>query len=309
MFMGYMRPSMCSGCGELYVNRGLNTLVGAVSGFVLGIVIFVPLAYFKVPESTAVIAILLGLPFTIVAYGIFAHPVPYVEPKKYSPRAWWEIPIIYGVLPFALVIFSMHLLVSYGDNVRAAVRESRDVISGGFILLIAASLAVLVRSRRQVHAPPRRSAKFHPDPRNDKVIVVSGWTEEELERMISDFVRESFISTSFKVTRVPREGLTYQIVFPEDIPPKLFLSFVNYLNYPLNLVYNGRAINVIGKTTLSSAFDVPDQSLVGARAIVQVPDNDDEFDVVHIQIDSGPTYRWAFSESEWVPVNTRAREK
>lgn len=300
---------MCSGCGELYVNRGLNTLVGAVSGFVLGLVIFAPLAHFKVPESTAVIAILLGLPFTFVAYGIFARPVPYVEPKKYSPRAWWEIPIIYGVLPFALVIFSMHLLVSYGDNVRDTVRESRDIISGGLILLIAACLAVLLRPRREVHVSLRRSADFHPDPRNDKVIVVSGWTEQEIDQMISDLGREWFISTSFKVTRVPKEKLTYQIAFPEDISPKVFLSLVNYFNYPLNLDFNGRAIKVTGKTTLSSAFDVPDQSLVGARAIVQVPDNDNEFDVVHIQIDSGPTYRWAFSESEWVPVQTRAREK
>lgn len=300
---------MCSGCGELYVNHGLNTLVGAVSGFVLGLVIFVPLAHFKVPESTAVIAILLGLPFTFVAYGIFARPVPYVEPKKYSPRAWWEIPIIYGVLPFALVIFSMHLLVSYGDNVRDAVRESRDIISGGLILLIAASLAALLRPRREIHVSLRRSADFHPNPRNDKVIFVSGWTEQEIDQMISDFAREWFISTSFKVTRVPKEKLTYQIAFPEDISPKVFLSLVNYFNYPLNLDFNGREINVIGKTTLSSAFDVPDQSLVGARAIVQVPDNDDEFDVVHIQIDSGPTYRWTFSESEWVPVQTRAREK
>ena len=76
--------------------------------------------------------------------------------------------------------------------------------------------------------------KFIPDLLNDKVIVVKGWNEAEIQKAIDDFV-ESYQGQSYPDYEIEphkqAENL-FRLTFAKDIHPKLFTFLVNYLAYP-----------------------------------------------------------------------------
>ena len=94
----------------------------------------------------------------------------------------------------------------------------------------------------------------------------------------------------------------YRLNFPEDIHPSLFASLINYLLYPIEIEIPGRSITVAGKTTLNSAFEGIFESLIGEKAVLYVPEADQDHDVVYLQTESGANFANVFSESIWRPV-------
>jgi uncharacterized protein (DUF983 family) len=175
----------------------------------------------------------------------------------------------------------------------------------GFLLVLVSVLLtpMLLAKPVRLGQPQTDLPAFTPDPNNDKLIVVSGWSEEELHGILDDFTEADLSrSPSYQIDIAKRyEGL-YGLTFPADIHPALFLSLVNYLNYPVNVGLDGHSIAVVGKTTLNSDFEGVSQSLIGKRAILYVPDNDEDYDVVYLQAETGKILETSFSRGTWRQV-------
>lgn len=178
----------------------------------------------------------------------------------------------------------------------------------GLLLVLVSVLLtpMLLAKPVRVDHPKTPLPAFTPDPNNDKLIVVSGWSEEELHGILDDFIEEDLQSPSYQIDIAKRYEGIYGLTFPADIHPSLFLSLVNYLNYPVSFGLDGHSIAVVGKTTLNSDFEGVSQSLIGKRAILYVPDNDEDYDVVYLRAETGTILETSFSRETWRQV-TEAR--
>lgn len=145
---------------------------------------------------------------------------------------------------------------------------------------------------------------FTPNPQNDKVVLVKGWEENEIRKIVRDFI-QTYENDGYPAYTIepqkPSENL-YRLTFPQDIHPRLFIFLVNYVAYPFDLDLKNRSIVVGGKTTLSAGFEI-DPALVGKKAIFYIPEKDEERSVVYMQTESGVTLAKSFSEMEWKRVD------
>ena len=149
-------------------------------------------------------------------------------------------------------------------------------------------------------------SKFLPSEHNDKVLFTSGWTDVELEKIISKFQMKykGRLHSTFSIVPTQIQSNTFVFRFPGDIDPEYFRYLVNYVRYPEDIEEAGRSILVAGKTTLNNQFSLPLPSLVGQKAIIYVPTNDTEFDLVYIRTDRGEVYKDSFvAFSSWKIVN------
>ena len=146
---------------------------------------------------------------------------------------------------------------------------------------------------------------FTPDPVNDKVIVVKGWNAGEIQKIIDDFI-ETYKGDGYPTYSIEpqkQEENLFRLTFPKDVHPTLFTFLVNFLAYPFDLDFKNRTVIVAGKTTLSAAFDGVDSSLVGKKAILYIPQDDQDHDVVYMQTESGINLANSFTEIKWRRVN------
>ena len=158
----------------------------------------------------------------------------------------------------------------------------------------AALFAVACSSFRAGRAKSEQanSVAFVPDPKNDKVIMVRGWNDNELRKVIDDFI-ESYKNDGYPAYTIePHKQAenTFRLTFPQDIHPVLFTFLVNYAAYPFDLDFTDRLILVGGKTTLTSLFEGVDPSLVGEKAILYLPENDQDHTVVYLHTAAGSTF-------------------
>lgn len=137
---------------------------------------------------------------------------------------------------------------------------------------------------------------FAPDPDNDKVIIVSGWNQDELSKALDDFTGQNMSGRPTRIAIHERFENLYYLTFPEDISVFNFVAMVNYLNYPIDIGSPERKIAVAGKTTLDSAFAHLPDSCRGESAIFYVPDNDEDYDLVHMQSETGVTFAISFNQ-------------
>lgn len=150
----------------------------------------------------------------------------------------------------------------------------------------------------KIDAPP-----FTPDSDNDKVIIVKGWQEPELRRIVDNFIAGASSGFSASIEIEQLEGEVLRMTFPEDINVGDFACLVNHINYPTNLELTGRTIIVAGTTTLPSDFHGIPEPLAGVEAIVYVPENDRDVDVVYLQTETGLILANSFSEGVWHKVD------
>ena len=144
-----------------------------------------------------------------------------------------------------------------------------------------------------------------PNSENDKVILVKGWDESEIKKIIRDFIQtyERNGYPAYTIEHHKESGNLYRLTFPQDIHPRLFTFLVNYLAYPFDLDLKNRSIIVGGRTTLSPGFDQIDSQFVGKNAILYIPENDRERSVVYLRTESGVTLANSFTELKWKRVN------
>jgi hypothetical protein len=150
-------------------------------------------------------------------------------------------------------------------------------------------------------AEPPRGGRVG-DPANDKIILVRGWTQDELEQIAHAFVRLYDVPPGYRIQKhIALRALA--VMFPGDIDADLFCYFVNYINYPKNFDLKGRKIAVLGKTKLTRAFGHIDPKLLGSHARIYVPAGDTEYDVVYVRVGDGVIYKFTFADSTWEAVS------
>ncbi len=156
-----------------------------------------------------------------------------------------------------------------------------------------------VKAEQDVTLPP-----FTPDLGNDKVISVSGWNEVELRQILDGFIAENRSGwPPYKVELHKGNENCFRLTFPEDIHPSLFASLVNYALYSIEFGVANRKIIVAGKTTLDEAFDGIPEELFGQKAVLYVPENDEEYDVVYLHSEAGMNFANSSSENHWRRVD------
>lgn len=171
------------------------------------------------------------------------------------------------------------------------------------IFLIALTIVLLAKPVK-VDDPEPELAPFIPDSENDKIIMVSGWNEEELRKILDDFVEEDASAAhECRIDINKQYQNVHRLTFPEDIHPSEFACLVNYLNYPMNLGLAGRSITVAGQTTLNSDLHGIPPALVGKKAILYVPENDQDYDAVYLQTETGANFAKSMNELVWRHVS------
>jgi hypothetical protein len=151
--------------------------------------------------------------------------------------------------------------------------------------------------------PQTDSSPFTPDLENDKAILIRGWNEDELGKILDDFVETDLSAfAAFRIEIQKRLENSFALTFPEDIHPDEFVCLINYLAYPFDFDLAGRSIVVAGKTTLNSDFDGLPKSFEGKKALLYLPENDDDYQVVYLQIEPGETLAKSLNEGTWRKV-------
>ena len=159
---------------------------------------------------------------------------------------------------------------------------------------------VLIAKPVKADVPQTDLSPFTPDLENDKAILVQGWNEEDLRDILADFVEEDLSAfAAFRIEIRKRLENSFALTFPEDIHPAEFISLISYLAYPVNFSPAGRSIVVAGMATLNSDFDGLSKSLEGKKALLYLPENDENYDVVYLQTESGVSLAKSFNEGAW----------
>ena len=170
------------------------------------------------------------------------------------------------------------------------------------VALIAVGCTVprLGRNAQQTSVP-----SFVPDRQNNKVIFVQGWDENELRKIVADFVKtyENDGYPPYSIEPHKQHDKLFQLQFPNDIHPLHFTFLINYIVYPFDLAPTNRSILVAGTTTLTRGYDGVDESLIGRKALFYLPENDQDHTVVYMHLSDGTTFANYFSELVWRRVN------
>ena len=163
---------------------------------------------------------------------------------------------------------------------------------------------VLIAKPVKAEVPQTDRSPFTPDPDNDKAILIQGWNEDELRKILDDFVEQDLSAFSaFRIEIQKRFENSFALTFPEDIHPAEFVSLLNYLAYPVDFDLADRSIVVAGRTTLNSDFDGLPKSIERKGALLYIPENDEDYDVVYLQTESGASFAKFFNEGVWRQVN------
>ena len=205
-------------------------------------------------------------------------------------RQFLTVPTFLGVLFLGLLVFSL-------------LPGSMEALGLLFIFaLIGLSLLLLAKPSR-FEDPNAGFPSFTPDLNNDKAIMVSGWKEKELRRIVDDFRQQDTIDPPMEIEIQKAHHNQFVLTFPGDIAHGDFAALVNYLNYPIDFDSADRTLLVAGRTTLNSDFTGIPESLMGKKAILYVPENDDDYTVVYMQTETD-TFAGSMNEMVWQRVDT-----
>jgi len=184
-----------------------------------------------------------------------------------------------------------------------SVSGEKSVLLIPLAAIVFAIFRLLTTKLVKAHTRETDPSPFTPDPNNDKIILVQGWSETELRQILADFVDEDLtLFSSFGFEIEERSEDSFALTFPEDIHPNEFGLLVNYLAYPVGFDLKARTVVVAGRATLNSDFDGLPRSLAGSKAIFYLPDQDKDHDVVYLQTESGLTLARSCSEGTWFRV-------
>jgi hypothetical protein len=168
----------------------------------------------------------------------------------------------------------------------------------GFWLLLKRAFGMMPQP---VDLPP-----FTPKADNDKVVFVQGWVEDDLKKILESFKgtyeRDGYAAYRFQVTRLADDR--FRLTFPEDIHPQLLIFLVNYIHYPFGFDLANRVMAVVGQSALDleNGFEGLDPGF-GDRAILYVPKDDKDYDVLYMQTEKGISLATSFTDMIWKKVD------
>jgi hypothetical protein len=164
--------------------------------------------------------------------------------------------------------------------------------------VIRALIRFAASSRAGIAHDAQMTAAFVPNPANDSVVVVRGWSESDVKRILRDFL-PAYELRADSVTVTAETDSCIKLKFPHDIQPKILYFLVNYIQYPKDFDLKRRSIGVVGRVVLNRSFGVPDTQLIGKPAEIYVPANDTDYDLVYARVDSGDVYEISFTDLIW----------
>jgi len=153
-------------------------------------------------------------------------------------------------------------------------------------------------------APKPELPPFTPNPANDKVVFIRGWTEDKLKKILEVFKKtyepEGYPPYSFELARLAEDR--FRLHFPEDIHPQLLIFLINFIHYPFDIDFAGRAILAVAQSTLGNGFEGWDPEF-GRRGILYVPKDDEDFTTVHMETEKGVSLAISFTDLKWKKVD------
>ena len=96
-------------------------------------------------------------------------------------------------------------------------------------VIVVAAIVFLSFRRRESKFEKVAVAPFVPNSGNDKTIFVRGWNEDEIRKIIADFV-ETYKNQGYppySIEYQKKDENFYRLNFPQDIHPVLFSFLVN----------------------------------------------------------------------------------
>jgi hypothetical protein len=169
------------------------------------------------------------------------------------------------------------------------------------VLLIGISWILLAKPSRLEN--PNDLPSFTPDMNNDKMIMVRGWEEDELVGIIDGFMVESTIDPPIEIEIHKRFESEFVLTFPGDVAPWDFAALVNYLIYPIDFESADRKLVVVGRATLNPDFTGIPELLHGKKAIIYVPENDEDHTVVYMHTETSDNFAGPLNEMVWQAVD------
>ncbi|MCE1187586.1 MAG: hypothetical protein LWX56_00465 [Ignavibacteria bacterium] len=155
-------------------------------------------------------------------------------------------------------------------------------------------------------AEPIEPDSFHPSDTNDKLVKVKGWTYDELNKIINDFINlykdSEYPQAKIEITELGTSF--YKLLFPQDIHPMLFTFLINYLVYPFEMDLKRHSIVVVGQATLNADYTGINDTEFGQKATFYIPEHDSEHDVVFLNDEKGRVFENSFTDCRWKSGNS-----
>jgi hypothetical protein len=172
------------------------------------------------------------------------------------------------------------------------------------VLLLAVGLGLfaLLRLLRRLRRPRfRRSSAYAPERGHDKRIAVRGWTDTELGEILRDFEHmfRAQLHQGYRVALERELDGTFRLSFPADIEPELYYCLLNALRHPTEHELEGRSVAVLGRARLSAAFGPLEPGLRGQCAWIYLPEGDDGYEWVIVELPAGGAWRHDFVRHSW----------
>lgn len=169
------------------------------------------------------------------------------------------------------------------------------------VLFVGAALSV-GRNRREASQPTQ------PDLDTGHVIV-TGWRSQELETILSDFAKLYSIEPgTFRLHSRSDNALTITWAAPILTDHLQFL--VNYIHYPNGFDLKRANPQAVGIAPICEETG-PQLTKTGPKtglsrgtiAKYYVPRDDEEYDVIYAQLETGDAFRVPLTNHRWEPVN------
>ena len=181
--------------------------------------------------------------------------------------------------------------------------DRRGVMRLVLFLIIALVIigVVLFLTRRRDLTVQQRIPAFDPVPNNDKSLWVKGWVEDDLKKILAKF-QETYEHGGYSPYQIQLQKSAddrFQLTFPADIHPQLLTFLVNYIHYPFNFDLTDRRILAVAKSTVTAGFEGLD-AYCDEQALLYVPKEDKDYDVVYMQTQSGRIFAVSFTDMRWI---------
>jgi hypothetical protein len=175
------------------------------------------------------------------------------------------------------------------------------------IIFVAVVIFVMKMGKRLDSQPahlnkkrPNRDLKPKLLAENDKIVVVTNINEAQASQAIEQFCnlynKESFVILPSLTTLKENEHV---ITFPYDIDLDILCFLVNYIKYADELSEDtSYQPEIVAWTTLSKKSKLIKDDLVGNKAIIYIPNWDNEYDNIYLTTSANECYKVDFSISK-----------
>jgi hypothetical protein len=173
----------------------------------------------------------------------------------------------------------------------------------GLLFLIGMALIVLawIFARLFVLWRRRRERSWDLTSVSDR-IRVHGWTASQLRAIAKDFAQRHDLPPRFAAL-TPEDQLVSSLWFPSRLPVGLLLKFIAYLHSPgrfeIRNELQAESLHAIGHVTITPAFRLPDESLIGQRGLLYTPAGEYVPQLVFMAVAPDRFFEFSLRTSTW----------